>query len=51
MVNVDALIGLLVSERAATLRELEEYYGTEDAYDLAEILIVKQYNDNLANQE
>lgn len=37
----------LISERYATLKELEEYYSFEDALDLLEIWAVKVSNDYL----
>jgi hypothetical protein len=38
------LIGTLVSSRLATLRELQEVYGLQDAYDLLEVLTVDRCN-------
>ena len=43
--NVPFLIGVLVSRKAATLHELQTVYGTEDAYDLLEIVSVDSYNE------
>ena len=38
-------MGLIVGERLATLRELEEYYSYEDALNMAEVIQVKGYNE------
>jgi hypothetical protein len=39
-----------VSSRLATLHELETVYGTEDLYDLIEVLTVDAYNQHLAEE-
>lgn len=41
------MIGLIVSRNLATLHELQTVYSYEDALDLAEIIIVNNYNDDL----
>ena len=38
------IIGTLVSNRIATLHELQTVYGCEDAYNLLEIVNVDGYN-------
>ncbi len=38
-------MGLILGERLATLRELEEYYSYEDALNLAEVIQVKGHNE------
>ena len=45
------MIGLLVGRNIATLRELEEYYSIEDAYNMAEILSVDGYNKAQAQKD
>ena len=47
--NVTNIISTLVSHRMATLHELDTVYGTQDAYDMLEILIVDSHNRNIAN--
>jgi len=39
------MIATVVSERLATLRELNEYYTLEEMYGLYEIIHVKRYNE------
>lgn len=43
-VNVPPTIGCVVSAGKATLAELDSVYGTEDLYDLLEIIMVDAYN-------
>ncbi len=47
-INVPRLIGVLVSAKMATLAELQETYGVEDAYNMLEILLVDQANERKA---
>ncbi len=49
-VNVSPLLGTLVSSRLATLHELQTVYGTEDAYNLLEVICVDRYNQSLQQQ-
>lgn len=42
---------MIISRRMATLAELQVVYGTEDLYDLLEVLAVDDYNEALARQE
>ena len=42
--NVPPLIGMVVSSRLATLRELQTDYGVLDVYNLAEIISVDAHN-------
>lgn len=39
---------MIVSADKASLRELQSVYGLEDAYDLAEIILVDRHNRNAA---
>ena len=43
--NVGGLTGSLIARRAATLHELDTVYGYEDALNLAEVLLVTDYNE------
>lgn len=38
-------IGILISQKMATLHELDTVYGVQDVYDMLEILIVDNYNN------
>lgn len=44
-----AIIGALVSAKAATLYELQSVYGVADAYNLLEILNVDLHNRQVAS--
>ncbi len=39
---------MIVSRKLATLGELQTIYGTEDAYDLLEIITVDNHNEEAA---
>jgi len=41
-------MALVVGERLATLRELQEWYSYEDALDMAEVILVKSNNEMAA---
>lgn len=43
-VNVPPIIGMIVSDGKASLRELQNDFSLQDAYDLAEIILVDSYN-------
>ena len=45
------MIAKVVSSRLATKRDLDEFYGTRDLYDFAEVIDVDGYNEALANQQ
>lgn len=45
--NVPDLVGLVVAAGLATLHELETVYGSEDLYDMVEILAVDAHNKNI----
>ena len=45
------MFGVVISKNMATLRELEEYYGLEDVYTLAEIVRVNSYNEWVSYKE
>jgi len=42
---VPAIIAVLVSRRMATLHELQTVYGVEDAYNMMEIIMIDDYNN------
>lgn len=44
VINIPPTIGLLISSRIATLKELQTFYGLRDAYDLLEVLNVDMHN-------
>lgn len=48
--NIAPGIGAVVSRGLATLHELDTVYGTEDLYDLVEILAIDTHNTNLLNK-
>lgn len=41
-------MALVVGERLATLRELQEWYSYEDALNMAEIIMVRSNNESAA---
>ena len=41
-------IGAVLSQRRATLHELQSVYGQEDLHDLLEIIIVDSHNERVA---
>lgn len=42
--NVSGVIGALISEKYATLYELQTVYSLEDAYNMADVIKVNNYN-------
>lgn len=42
--NVPPVIATLISKRMATLHELDTVYGSKDAYDMLEIVMIDDYN-------
>ena len=44
------MIGILISKRIATLKEIEEYYGMEDVLDMIEVVTIDSFNDYLASK-
>ena len=49
-INVPPIIGSIIANKMATLRELQEFYGTEDAYNMLEIVGVGNYNQSLEDE-
>ena len=43
--NIEPILGLLISKKLATLKELEEYYSLEDVIDMFEIVSIDCYNE------
>jgi len=50
-VNVPPMIGAVVNSRLATLHELETVYGSEDLFNLYEIIIIKVANEQKQIEE
>lgn len=48
--NVDPMVAQLISNEAATLRELEEYYSLEDAFKMFDVLTAKGVNQALSQE-
>lgn len=44
------MITAIITKGLATLREIREYYGMGDVWDMYEILAVSNYNEFVANQ-
>ncbi len=42
--NIPPMVGMVVSSRHATLRELQTVYGVLDLYNLAELVAVDAHN-------
>lgn len=49
--NVPPMIGTLISSKMANLHELDTVYGTQDAYDLLEIVTIDAHNRAKATKE
>lgn len=45
--NLSPMIGAVVSNKLATLYELQTVYGVEDLFDLYEVILVKLHNENV----
>ncbi|WP_227874070.1 transcription elongation factor GreA [Cupriavidus metallidurans] len=43
-------IGAVLSQRRATLHELQSVYGQEDLHDLLEVIIVDGYNERVTSE-
>lgn len=44
-------MGVLVSRRLATLKELQTFYSLEDAYNMLEIIMVDNHNEHELTKE
>lgn len=49
--NVPISIGTILSRKMATLHELDTVYGTQDCYDLMEIIIIDSYNKIISMED
>jgi hypothetical protein len=45
------MTGVIISQKLATIRELEEYYSYEDALNMIEVISVNSHNEWLAYEE
>ena len=45
--NLSPIIGAVISNKLATLNELQSVYGSEDLFDLYEVVLVKLHNENV----
>lgn len=45
--NVPRSIAAVVGQKLATLHELQTVYGLEDVYDMLEVLMVDNHNQDL----
>lgn len=45
--NLSPQIGTVVGSKLATLYELQTVYGSEDLFDLYEVILVKLHNENV----
>ena len=45
------MIGIVISKRLATLKEIHEYYGMEDILNMVEVTTIDAFNEHLANKE
>lgn len=48
--NVDSIIVSLITDKMATMRELEEYYSLEDAFKMFDSMVVKGINSALGTE-
>lgn len=49
-VNIDPLIAQIVSDKTASLRELEEYYSLEDAFKMFDVAVARGVNQALSSE-
>lgn len=45
--NLSPMIGAVVASKLCTLYELQTVYGSEDLFDLHEVVLVKLHNENI----
>ena len=48
--NIEPIVGIVISKKMATMKELEEYYSLEDLVDLFEIIEIDCYNEHKQNE-
>lgn len=44
------MLGMIISRRLATLKELNTFYGINDVLDMMEIITVDAYNEHQSRQ-
>jgi len=47
---VPGIFGTVISKGLATLHEIDTVYGTQDIYDMLEVIAVDNHNHNLINK-
>lgn len=45
--NVPRTIGMVLSHKMGTLHEMQTVYGLEDVYDMIEVILVDNHNQQL----
>lgn len=45
--NLSPQIGVVVGSKLATLYEVQTIYGSEDLFDLYEVILVRLHNENI----
>ena len=45
--NLSPQIGSVIGNKLATLYEIQTIYGSEDLFDLYEVILVKLHNENV----
>lgn len=48
--TIKPIVAQLISEKLATVRELEEYYSTRDAFQMFDVILQNALNKALANE-
>ena len=48
---VEPIVSILIQDKVATLKELEEYYSLEDAFKMFDVIVVKGINQALSNED
>ena len=43
------MIAAIISKGIATLKDIRDYYGMGDVWDMTEIIFVNNYNEYIAN--
>jgi 4-diphosphocytidyl-2C-methyl-D-erythritol kinase len=47
---VPGIVGTVISKGLATLHEIDTVYGTQDLYDMLEIIAVDNHNQRIINK-
>lgn len=45
--NLSPIVGAVIGSKLSTLYELQTIYGSEDLFDLYEVVLVKLHNENV----